>query len=231
MKIPNDLFKNHRFPAEIIQYAVWLYFVFPLSFRDVELLLHQRGIVVSHEAIRAWCYKFGPHFAQQIRRKRRPATDKWHLDEVVVTIKGQRYYLWRAVDSKGMVLDILMQTRRNAKAAKRFFEAVLTKTEPPPRVIVTDGLRSYNVISREILPDVEHRRSKYLNNRAENSHQPTRRRERRMQRFKSPRQAQNFLAGFDVLYHYFHPKKHKLQAEVYREQLALRYQTWSQFIA
>ena len=157
--------------------------MFPLSFRDVELLLHERGILVSHEAIRAWCYKFGPHFAQGIRRKRRMVTDKWHLDEVFVTINGRRYYLWRAVDSKGMVLDILMQTRRNAKAAKHFFEDVLDKTASRPRVIVTDGLRSYNVISRDLLPAVEHRRSKYLNNRAENSHQPTRRRERRMQRF------------------------------------------------
>ena len=231
MKIPDSLFKNHRFPAEIIQYAVWLYFVLPLSFRDVELLLHQRGIVVSHEAIRSWCYKFGPHFAQQVRQKRRSATDKWHLDEVFVTINGQRYYLWRAVDSEGMVLDILMQTRRNAKAAKRFFEAVLDKASSHPRVIVTDGLRSYNVISRELLPDVEHRRNKYLNNRAENSHQPTRRRERRMQRFKSPQQAQLFLSLFDVVYHYFHPPKHRLKADVYREQLNKRCDTWSQFVA
>ena len=122
------LFRNHRFPAEIIQYAVWLYFVFPLSFRDIELMLHQRGIVVSHEAIRYWCYKFGPYFAEQVRRKRRTATDKWHLDEVFVTINGQRFYLWRAVDSEGMVLDILIQTRRNAKAAHRFFKGLLGKT-------------------------------------------------------------------------------------------------------
>ncbi|MEL6407829.1 MAG: IS6 family transposase, partial [Chloroflexota bacterium] len=125
MKIPHDLFRNYRFPSEIIQYAVWLYFVFPLSFRDVELLLYERDIIVSHETIRSWCYKFGPHFAQQIRRKRRTATDKWHLDEVFVKINGRRYYLWRAVDNEGMVLDILMQTRRNAKAAKRFFKGVL----------------------------------------------------------------------------------------------------------
>ena len=229
MQIPETLFKNHRYPAAIIQYAVWLYFVFPLSFRDVELLLHQRGIVVSHEAIRALCcYKFGPYFARQIRQKRRSATDKWHLDEVFVTINGHRYYLWRAVDSEGMVLDIMLQTRRNAKAAKRFFEAVLGTTTTRPRVIVTDGLRSYNIMSRVLLPDVEHRRSKYLNNRAENSHQPTRRRERRMQRFKSTQQAQLFLSIFDVLYHYFHPKKHKLKADAYRNQLDLRHDTWSQ---
>jgi putative transposase len=128
-------------------------------------------------------------------------------------------------------LDILMQTRRNAKAAKRFFEAVLGKTRSKPRVIVTDGLRSYNIISQELLPDVEHRRSKHLNNRAENSHQPTRRRERRMQRFKSPEQAQLFLALFDVVYHYFHPPKHRLKAAVYREQLNKRCDTWLQFVA
>ena len=140
-----------------MQYAVWLYFVFPLSFRDVELLLHQRGIVVSHEAIRSWCYKFGPHFAQPVRQKRRSASDKWHRDAVFVTINGQHYYLWRAVDSAGMVLDILMQTRRNAQAAKRFFEGVLGKTSTRPRILVTDGLQSYNVIARNILPNVEHR--------------------------------------------------------------------------
>jgi len=148
-----------------------------------------------------------------------------------VTINGHRYYLWRAVDSEGMVLDILMQTRRNAKAAKRFFEGVLGKTSVHPRVIVTDGLRSYNVISRELLPDVEHRRSKYLNNRAENSHQPTRRRERRMQRFKSPKQAQDFLSVFDILYQFFHPKKHQLQADEYRNQLDGRCDVWSQLVA
>jgi putative transposase len=229
MKSSQSMFANHRFPPEIIQYAVWLYFVFPLSFRDVEMLLYQRGVVVSHEAIRSWCYKFGAQFAHQVRRNRRQATDKWHLDEVFVTINGHRYYLWRAVDSKGMVLDILMQARRNAKAAKRFFEGVLGKTRIRPRVVVTDGLRSYNIIKRELLPNVEHRRSKYLNNRADNSHQPTRRRERRMQRFKPVTQSQLFLSIFDILYHYFHLPKHQLQADEYRRQLALRFETWTLF--
>jgi putative transposase len=225
MKNSTPLFKNHRFPSEVIQYAVWLYFVFPLSFRDVELLLQQRGVVVSHEAIRSWCYKFGPHFAQQMRQRRRKPTDQRHLDEVFVTINGHRYYLWRAVDSEGLILDILLQTRRNAKAAKRFFERVLLTTRRRPRVIVTDGLRSYNIISHILLPQVEHRRSKYLNNRAENSHQPTRRRERRMQRFKSPRQAQTFLSIFGPIYEHFHPKKHLMKAETYRNQLAQRFDT------
>jgi putative transposase len=113
-------FKGYRFPPSIIQYTIWLYFTLPLSFRDVELLLAERGIVVSHETIRCWCYKLGPHFARQMRQRRRKPTDKWHLDEVFVTINGHRYYLWRAVDSEGLVLDILLQGRRNSKTAKRF---------------------------------------------------------------------------------------------------------------
>ena len=168
-----------------IHYAIWLCFTLPLSFRDVELLLAQRQIQVSHETIRSWCYRFGPIFSQKLRQKRRLPTDKWHLDEVFETINRRRYYLWRAVDSEGMVLDVLLQERRNARAAKQFFKKVLKTTPIRPRVIVTDGLRSYNIISRELIPKVEHRCSKYLNNRAENSHQPTRRREKRMQRFDS----------------------------------------------
>jgi putative transposase len=227
----NKLLKGFRFPPEIIQYAIWLYFTFPLSFRDVELLLAQRGIQVSHESIRSWCYRFGPVLAGQLRRKRRRPSDKWHLDEVFITINRHRYYLWRAVDSQGMVLDILVQNRRNAQAAKRFFQAVLETTPSKPRVIVTDGLRSYNIISRDLLPDVDHRRSKYLNNRAENSHQPTRRRERRLQRFKSPEHAQRFLSIFGIIYDYFHPKKHQIPANTYRNDLAGRFETWTYLAA
>ncbi|MEM8861775.1 MAG: IS6 family transposase [Chloroflexota bacterium] len=230
-QVDDQLFKGFRFPPSIIQYAVWLYFSFPLSFRDIELLLAQRHVQVSHESIRKWCCRFGPIFADKVRQKRRPPTDKWHLDEVFVTINRRRYYLWRAVDSEGMVLDILLQERRNAVAAKRFFENALESTPSQPRVIITDGLRSYNIISRELLPDVEHRRSKYLNNRAENSHQPTRRRERRMQRFKSPDQAQAFLSTFGIIYDHFHLKKHSLKANIYRDQLASRLDSWAQLIA
>ena len=229
--IPAQLFKRFRFPPAIIRYSVWLYYVFPLSFRDIELLLAERLIEVSHETIRKWCYRFGSFFAKQVRQKRRRPTDKWHLDEVFVKINGKRHYLWRAVDSEGMVLDVLMQTRRNARAAKAFFKQVLKTTPSKPRVIVTDGLRSYNVISKEIVPDVEHRRSKYLNNVAENSHQPTRRRERRMQRFKSPEQAQAFLSVFGIVYLFFRPKKHKLKAQEYRNQLATRFANWSEMAA
>ncbi len=226
-----QLFRGFRFPPAIIQHAIWLYFTFPLSYREVELMLAQRHVQVSHEAIRNWCRHFGPILANKVRQKRPRPTDKLHLDEVFVKINGRRHYLWRAVDSDGTVLDILMQERRNASAAKAFFKQILKTTHVKLRVIVTDALRSYNVISNEIMPEVEHRKSKYLNNRAENSHLPTRRRERRMQHFKSSEQAQNFLSTFGIVYGYFHPKKHKLKAEIYQQQLANRFEIWSQLVA
>ena len=185
-------YKNHRFPVEIISHAVWLYFRFCLSFRDVEELLLERGVIVTYEAIRKWCRKFGQQYANQLRRRRPRPGDKWHLDEVVLTIKGERHYLWRAVDQDGNVLDILVQRRRDKRAAKKFFRKLLKGLTYVPRVIVTDKLKSYGAAKREILPGVEHRQHRYLNNRAENSHQPTRQRERRMQRFKSPGHAQRF---------------------------------------
>ena len=189
MKPPPDPHYRHRFPAEAISHAVWLYHVFSLSLRDVELLLAERGIIVSYETVRRWCRKFGQSFAHDLRRRRPRPGDKWYLDEVFIRIQGQ-HYLWRAVDQGGVVLDILVQDRRDAKAAKRFFKRLLKGLQYAPRVIITDKLRSYGVAQRQLLPDVEHRQSRYLNNRAENSHRPTRRRERQMQRFKSPGQAQ-----------------------------------------
>src|SRR3990170_2515750 len=188
-------YPGYRFPAEIISHAVWLYHVFSLSLRDVELILAERGIMVTHESIRQWCLKFGADFARRLRRRRPRPGDTWHLDEVYLRINGVLHYLWRAVDQHGVVLDILVQDRRNATAAKRFFKRLLAGLKYKPKRIVTDGLRSYGAAKREVLPDVRHRTSRYLNNRAENSHRPTRRRERQMQRFKSPRQAQRFLSA------------------------------------
>ena len=185
-------YKNHRFPVEIISHAVWLYFRFCLSFRDVEELLFERGVVVTYEAIRKWCRKFGQQYANQLRRRRPRPGDKWHMDEVFLTIKGEHHYLWRAVDQDGNVLDILVQRRRDKQAAKKFFRKLLKGLTYVPRVIVTDKLKSYGAAKREILPGVDHRQHRYLNNRAENSHQPTRQREQRMQRFKSPGHAQRF---------------------------------------
>src|SRR5499433_2908713 len=162
-------YKNHRFPGEIISHAVWLYFRFCLSFRDVEELLLERGVVVTYEAIRQWCAKFGQAYANQLRRRRPRPGDKWHLDEVFVKIDGTIHYLWRAVDQHGNVLDVLVQPRRNALAAKRFFRRLLKGLRYVPRVLVTDKLASYQVAHRELMSSVEHRRSRYLNNRAENS--------------------------------------------------------------
>jgi putative transposase len=150
-------YKPHRFPGEIISRAVWLYFRFCLSFRDVEELLCERGITVTYEAIRKWCRKFGQQYANQLRRRRPRPGDKWHLDEVVLTIKGERHYLWRAVDQDGTVLDILVQRRSNKRAAKKFFRKLLKELTYVPWVLIPDKLKRYGAAKREILPGVAHR--------------------------------------------------------------------------
>src|ERR1700732_3955252 len=182
----DPLYRRHRFPPEIISHAVWLYFRVPLSLRMVEEMLAARGIVVSHETVRQWALKFGQAFANEIRRHLPRAGDKWHLDEVVITIAGTRHWLWRAVDQHGIVLDVLVQSRRNATAAKRLLRKLLKRQGHVPRVMITNKLASYPAAKKHLMPGVEHRRHKGLNNRAENSHQPTRRSERQMKRFKSP---------------------------------------------
>ncbi len=180
-------YKGFRFPLEIIAHAVWLYHRFSLSFRDVEELLYARGIVVTYETVRQWCRKFGQAYANQLRRRRPRPGDKWHLDEVFLKINGKTHYLWRAVDQEDNVLDILVQSRRNKAAAKKFFRKLLKGCEYVPRVLITDKLGSCGAATREMLPGVEHRQSRYLNNRAENSHQPTRRRERVMRKVQVSR--------------------------------------------
>lgn len=170
----NASYAGYRYPAEIISHAVWLYFRFTLSLRDVEELLAARGIVVTYETVRQWALKFGQGFGNEIRHRQPRRSGKWHLDEVFITIEAKRHYLWRAVDQEGYVLDILVQSRRNKRAAKRFFCKLLKGLQYVPRVIVTDKLRSYGAARKEILPGVEHRQHRYLNNRAEVSHQPTR---------------------------------------------------------
>jgi putative transposase len=170
-------YKGHRYPAEIIAHCVWLYFRFPLSFREVEELMIERGVVVSCETVRRWCATFGQAYAGALRRRQPRSGDKWHLDEVSIKINGRQKYLWRAVDGDGNVLDILVQNRRDTAADRRFFRKLLTKARTVPRVVVTDTLRSYGAAHRKVMPSVEHRSHKGLNNRAENSHQPTRQRE------------------------------------------------------
>jgi putative transposase len=219
-------YRRHRFPPAIIGHAIWLYFRFALSYRDVEELLAERGVIVTHETIRQWCQKFGQQYANALRRRRPRPGDKWHLDEVFVIINGRTHYLWRAVDQDGNVLDILVQSRRNKAAAKKFFRRLLKGLAYVPRVIITDKLASYGAAKRVVLPSVEHRQHKRLNNRAENSHQPTRERERRMRRFKSPGHAQRFLAAYGPIASHFRPRRHRLTAAAYRETRAERFATW-----
>jgi putative transposase len=221
-------YKGFRFPVEIISHCVWLYYRFPLSFREVEEMMLQRGIVVSHETVRQWCAKFGQTYANALRRRRVRPGDKWHLDEVFIKINGMSHYLWRAVDQHGNVLDILVTSRRDAKAATRFFRKLLTGLEYVPRVLITDKLGSYGVPHHRLTPSVEHRQSKYLNNRAENSHQPTRQRERAMKRFTSPGHAQRFLSAFSGISPHFRPGRHRLDAEEYRREMADRFTTWNE---
>ena len=220
--------KNHRFPIEIISHAVWLYFRFCLSFRDVEELLCERGVVVTYEAIRKWCRTFGQQYTNQLRHRRPRPGDKWHLDERVLILKGARHYLWRAVDQEGNGLDILVQRRRDKRATKKFFRKLLKGLTYVPRVIVTDKLKSYGAAKRERLSSVEHRQHRYLNNRAENSHQPTRERERRMRRFKSARHAQRFVEVHGIIGSHFRPRRHLISADNYRRLRSKRFRIWNE---
>jgi putative transposase len=219
-------YKRHRFPAEIISHCVWLYFRFCLSYRDVEELMAERGVTLTYEAVRYWCRKFGQTYANQLRRRHPRPGDKWHLDEIFLTINGARQYLWRAVDQEGHALDILVQRRRDTAAAKRFFRKLLKGLTYVPRVIITDKLRSYGAARQEVLPSVEHRQHRYLNNRAENSHQSTRQRERRMQGFKSAGHAQRFLAAYGPIAAHFRPRRHLYPTHEYRQEMTQRFQTW-----
>ena len=211
-----QIYRGFRFPPEIISHVVWLYFRFALSFRDIEELMASRGIIVTYETIRQWTLKFGQGYANDLRRRQPKRGDKWHLDEVVLTIKGRHHYLWRAVDQDGHVLDILMQSRRNRQAAKRFFRKLLKGLRYAPRVLVTDKLKSCAAAKKQIMPGVEHRQHKGLNNRAELSHQPTRQREKQMRRFKSPGHAQRFLSAHGQINNAFRCQRNRLSAQRYR---------------
>ena len=219
-------YKHHRFPIEIIDHCVWLYYTFPLSYRDVQKMMLYRGIEVTYETIRNWCKNFAHDYASQIRKHCPKPCDKWHLDEVVVTIKGQKSYLWRAVDANGQVIDVLIQSRRHKRAAKKFLRKLLKSTGLVPRVMITDKLKSYGAAKKELLKGVDHRQHKGLNNRAENSHRPTRVRERRMGKFKSPGGAQRFLSAFERIRGYFHPHQHLQSATEYRKTMSQRLKRW-----
>src|SRR6266498_334504 len=225
--LPPRSYKHHRFPIEIISHAVWLYFRFSLSYRDVEELMAARGIVLTYETVRQCCRKFGQHSANQLRRRRAQTGDKWHLDEVFLTINGKHHSLWRAVDQQGNVLDILVQSRRNKAAAKQFLRKLLKGCQYVPRVLITDKLGSYAAAKKDVLPSVEHRQHKCLNNRAENSHQRTRQRERTMRRFKSAGHAQRFLAAQGPRREHFCPRRHRLAAQHDREAMQERFVVWN----
>jgi transposase-like protein len=219
-------YARHRFPPAIIQHAVWLYLRFSLSYREVEDLLAERGVDVSYETIRRWVTKFGPLFARELRRRRLRPTGRWHIDEMVVTIAGERFWLWRAVDSEGEVLEVLVQSRRNSAAAVRLMRKLLRKQGFAPEAIVTDKLRSYGAAIWKLGLSASHEQGQRQNNRAENSHQPTRRRERKMQRFKSPGSAQRFLSAHAAVHNTFNVERHLLSRKTLKP---LRPEPWSQW--
>jgi len=226
----DSLYHRHRFPAEIISHSVWLYFRFALSFRDVEEMLAMRGVSLTYETVREWCLKFGQTYAKRLRQRSPRPGDQWHLDEVFLKINGRIHYLWRAVDQDGDVLDILVQSHRDKKAAKKFFRKLLKGSRYVPRVIITDKLRSYSAAKAEVMPSVEHCQHKYQNNRAENSHQPTRLRERVMRRFKSTGHAQRFLSAFGMITAHFRVGRHHYRAHGYREVMKLRFAVWQEVV-
>ena len=232
MRIPFDMprLKGFRFPREVIAYAVWAYHRFALSTADVEDLLAERGVVVSREAIRLWVNRFGRHFADCIKRERPGCADKWHLDEVVVMINGEKFWLWRAVDANGDVLDILVLKHRSTKAAKRFLTRLVARFGQP-RVIITDKLRSYIKPIKALAPDADHRAHKGLNNRIEGSHRPTRKREKIMGRFKSARQAHRFLSAHDQINTIFRPRRYRLSANSYRHARSDAFDLWRSYTA
>ena len=216
MKKPNSQYHRYRFPPGIIQHTVWLYYRFSLSFRDIEDLLAEREILVSYETIRRWCIKFGPKYATRLRKRSNGYGDTWYVDEVFVRIGGKQRYLYRAVDQDGDVIDIFVQKKRDARAAKRFFRRLVRRHRGTPRVLVTDKLRSYPPAAKDVMPDSIHVTDQYANNRAERSHQSTRQRERRMRRFKSVTQARRFLSIHAAVQNLFNLGRHLLAAKNYR---------------
>jgi putative transposase len=231
-----NTYKRHRFPPDIISYAVWLYYRFNLSHRRcagpfIEDLLAERGVEVSYESIRLWCIKFGTKYARRLKRKHRGYGDTFYIDEVFVKISGKQHYLWRAVDQDGEIVDVYLQAKRDGAAAKRFFKRLLRSHGDEPRKIVTDKLRSYGVAHRELMPDVIHDDSQYANNRAEQSHEPTRVRERGMRKFKSVKQAQRFLGAHAAVSNLFNLGRHLVRAEHYRDLRVSAFNEWSRAVA
>lgn len=230
MKKSTSPYHGFRFPSAVISCAVRWYYRFNLSLRDIEELLLERGVVVSYESVRNWCDRFGAMFACRAKAVRPRSGATWHLDEVFVKLRGEPYVLWRAVDEHGTELDVLLQKKRDKAAAKRFFRKML-RSYPVPRRIVTDQLRSYPAAKAEVpqLANVKHvfvKAAARVNNRAENSHQPTRRRERQMQGFRDPRRTQRFLSSFGPIRQHFALPRHRIDAATHRAQLKQRLDSW-----
>jgi transposase-like protein len=219
-------FACHQFPPAIIRHAVWLYIRFTLSFRDVEDLLAERGLDVSYETVRRWVLKFGPLFARELRRRRHRPTAHWHLDEMAVMIAGRQFWLWRAVDNEGEILDLLVQRRRDKLAAVKLMRKLLKKQGFAPDVLVTDKLRSYAAATTEMGLSARHEQGLRKNNRAENSHQPVRRREYKMQRFKSPGSAQRVLSVHAAVHNIFNVQRHLTSRNTLRILRSEAFQTW-----
>jgi transposase-like protein len=219
-------FARHQFPPAIIRHAVWLYLRFTLSYRDVEDLLAERGLDVSYETVRRWVLKFGPVFARELRRRRPRPTSRWHLDEIAVIIGGRQFWLWRAVDDEGEVLALLVQRRRDKAAAVKLMPKLLKKQGFAPEVLVTDKLRSYGAATSEMRLCARHEQGLRQNNRAENSHLPVRRRERKMQRFKSPGSAQRFLSVHAAVHNTFNVQCHLVSRNTLRALRSEALQNW-----
>jgi putative transposase len=226
-----NTYKRHRFPAEIISYTVWLYYRFNLSYRDIEDLLAERGVTVTRESIRLWCINFGALYARKLRRRHGGFGDTFYIDEVFVKINGKQHYLGRAVDQDGDVVDVYLQAKRDGAAAKRFFERLMRNHGGEPRKIVTDKLRSYPVGHREVMPEAIHATDQYANNRAEQSHEATRVRERGMRKFKSVGQAQRFLSPHAAVSNLFNLGRHLVRAQHYRDLRASAFEGWSRAVA
>jgi putative transposase len=226
-----NTYKRHRFPPEIISFAVWLYYRFNLSHCDIEDLLAERGITVSRESIRLWCIKFGAIYSRRLRRRHRGFGDTFYIDEVFVRINGRQHYLWRAVDQDGEVVDVYLQAQRDGVAAKRFFKRLLRSHGSEPRKIVTDKLRSYGVAHRELIPETIHSTQQYENNRAEQSHEATRVRERGMRKFKSIVQAQRFVTAHAAVHNLFNLGRHLVRAQHYRDLRISAFVEWNRAVA
>ena len=225
-----NTYKRHRFTPEIISYTVWLYYRFNLSYRDIEDILAQSRIIVSYESIRLWCIKFGAVYTKRLKRKHRGYGDTFYIDEVFVKINGKQHYLWRVVDQDGEVVDVYLQSKRDAATAKCFFNRLIRNNKGEPRKIVTDKLLSYGVAHREIIPETIHVTERYANNRAEQSHQPIRARERGMRRFKSVKQAQIFLKIHGAIYNLFNLGRHLICANHYRNLRIAAFAEWKRAV-